>query len=157
MPGGFCSCRSRENADEPAAQCDTLRRMHRILILDGDEPRRAQLIEAIHRAAHTEVVLAQDEDELIAKLKVGIYAAVFADADLLSDRASPLIAATRAAISRPMVVIAAAAKVDDFDPDMVTLLVRKPYDVHTLTGILLSAIIPPLTSGEPKSDTTSVC
>jgi hypothetical protein len=40
-----------------------------------------------------------------------------------------------------MLVIASNQKAEDLDPDLVTLLVRKPYDVLTLTGVLLSAVM----------------
>lgn len=131
--------------------------MHRILILDRDQPSRAQLVEALHRTANTETVLVADDTQLIAMLKFGIWAAVFADADLLDSGAANLIAATRGAIVRPILVIASNERADDFDPDMVTLIIRKPYDVQTLTGILLSAIPARPPAADPKADTTTIC
>jgi DNA-binding response OmpR family regulator len=115
--------------------------MHRILILDSDHPVREQLTDALRRTANTEVAIASDTEELLAQVKHGAYAAVFVDGDLLDGVASRLIAAVRACTARPMLVIASNEKAEDLDPDLVTLLVRKPYDVLTVTGVLLSAVM----------------
>jgi hypothetical protein len=40
-----------------------------------------------------------------------------------------------------MLIIASNEKAEDLDPELVTLVVRKPYDVLTLTGVLLSSVI----------------
>jgi DNA-binding NtrC family response regulator len=131
--------------------------MNRVLILDSESPSRSQLVEAIQRRANTEVVLVANEDELTSRVKFGAYAAVFADSDLLDGRTSHLIAAVRSAIVRPMLVISSNEKAEDLDPDLVTLVVRKPYDVKTLTGILLSAIVQVPRVGDATTDTTAVC
>ncbi|HEX8407997.1 MAG TPA: hypothetical protein VF883_03975 [Thermoanaerobaculia bacterium] len=115
--------------------------MHRILILDFDHPVREQLTEALRRTANTEVAVAADADELMSKVKHGAYAAVFVDGDLLDEDASRLIAAVKSSVTRPMLVIASNDRTEDLDPNFVTLVVRKPYDVSTLTGVLLSAVI----------------
>jgi DNA-binding response OmpR family regulator len=115
--------------------------MHRILILDVDQPLREQLTDALRRAANTEVATAADADELVSKVKYGAYAAVFVDGDLLNGDASRLIAAVKSTVMRPMLIIASNEKAEDLDPNFVTLVVRKPYDVLTLTGVLLSAVI----------------
>jgi CheY-like chemotaxis protein len=115
--------------------------MHRILILDFDHPLRQQLTESLRRTANTEVAVASDAEELLSRVTSGAYAAVFADGDLLDGDASRLIAAVRSSVLRPMLIIASNAKAADLDPDFVTLVVRKPYDVVTLTGVLLSAVI----------------
>lgn len=127
--------------------------MHRILILDADQSLREQLTEALRRAANTEVALASDPHELVSKVKHGSYAAVFVDSDLLAGEASRLITAVRTCTVRPLLVIASNNKAEDLDPDLVTLLVRKPYDVLTLTGVLLSAVMqmPPDREGEAES------
>jgi DNA-binding response OmpR family regulator len=115
--------------------------MHRILILDSDQPLREQLTVALSRAANTEVVVASDETELMLNVKYGRYAAVFADADLLDGDPSSVVEAVRSAVVRPMLIVASNERAEDLDPDLVTLVVRKPYDVQTVTGILLSAVI----------------
>jgi hypothetical protein len=91
------------------------------------------------------VAIASDAEELLSKVKLDAYAAVFLDGDLLDGEASRLITAVRACTAPPMLVIASNEKAEDLDPDLVTLLVRKPYDVLTLTGVLLSAVmqVPP--------------
>lgn len=114
--------------------------MHRVLLLDSEHPQRAQLTEAIARTTHAEVVLAADEEELVSQVTAGVWAAVFADAELLPSGAAPLVAAVRSTASQPMLIIASNHKADDLDPDLVTLVVSKPYDVLALTGILLAAI-----------------
>jgi CheY-like chemotaxis protein len=116
--------------------------MYRILLLDSDHPLRAQLIESVERTAGAQVVVADDEEELLGKLKSTSYAAVFADEELLPEGASRVTAAVRASGIRPMFIIASERKVEDLDADLVTLVVRKPYDVPVLTGILLAAVIP---------------
>ena len=116
--------------------------MHRILILDVDQPLREQLTDALRRTANTEVAVAADAEELVSKMKHGAYAAVFVDGDLLlAGDARRLIAEVKSSAIRPMLIIASNEKAEDLDPDFVTLVVRKPYDVLTLTGVLLSAVI----------------
>jgi len=131
--------------------------MHRVLILAPDDPLRSQLVEAVLRTANTEAHLVSSGVEMLGKVKFGLYAAVFADADLLDGGARSLVDAVRSAIVRPMIVIASNEKSEDLDPDWVTLVVRKPYDVLTVTGILLSAVlqVPPAIGG--VADTTSAC
>ena len=130
--------------------------MHRILILDSDTPLRARLVESVERTTHTEVVLAPDEDHLVAGAKFGGYAAIFANAELLGQGASRLVDAVRSAVVRPMLVIAANEKSEDLDPELVTLIVHKPYDVATLTGILLSAVQQVPGGAQPRNDSTSL-
>jgi hypothetical protein len=141
---------------EAAAPQRAFSTMHRILILDSDTAFRTHLVESLQRTAHADVVLAPDEDHLVARVKVGGYAAVFANAELLAEGASRLIDAVRSAIVRPMLVIASNEKSEDLDPELVTLLVRKPYDVATLTGILLSAVQQVPDSGQTRPDSPSI-
>lgn len=131
--------------------------MHRILVLDSDHPLRAELLESVLRTANTEVVIVANEEELIAKLRYGAFAAVFADAGLLTAGATRLLDAVRSAIVRPMVVIAADARASELDPDLITLIVRKPYDVKMLTGVLLSAVLEMPNVPLSQSDTSAVC
>lgn len=132
----------------------TLPPMHRILILDGS-PLRALLVENLLRSGRAEVVVAEDEKDLVSRVKFGSNAAVFADSALLSNDGGPLVDAVRSASDRPMLVIASNTRVGDLDPDVVTLVVRKPWDVQTLTGILLSAITQLPGNGNGPHDTTS--
>lgn len=126
--------------------------MHRILLLDSEHPERAQLTEAIARFAHAEVVLAADEEELVSQVPLGAWAAVFADEELLPTGVSRVVAALRTSPARPMLIIASNQKSADLDPDMVTLVVRKPYDVPILTGILLAAVPPTDAGSMPHED-----
>ena len=114
--------------------------MRRILVFDSDHPARSALMDVLQRHAETDVVLAGSTEELVAKLTSDAYAAVFVDGDLLGDSA-PLIAAVRSAPVRPMLIIASNDRAEDLDPDFVSLVVHKPYDVLTLTGILLAAVM----------------
>ena len=131
--------------------------MARILILDSAGTLRSQLVEAIERSPNTEAVIVATDDELFSRVKFGIYAAVFADAELLTHGAAPLIAAVRSAISRPMLVLASNERPEDLDPELVTLVVRKPYDVAVLTGILLSAVAEVPLEARRVPDTTAIC
>ncbi len=115
--------------------------MHRILILDSDHPLREQLTEALRRTATAEVAVASDTEELLSNVNDGACAAVFVDGDLLDGGTSRLITAVRACTVRPMLVIASNEKAENLDPDLVTLLVRKPYDVLTLTAVLSAAVM----------------
>ena len=132
--------------------------MRRILLLDNDQPSRTAVVEKLRRAANTEAIVVKDTEELISHIRHGIYAAVFADADLLGDQIPPLIDAVRSAIARPMLIVASNQIHHDLDGDLVTLVVRKPYDVEILTGILLSAVLemPPPNTGasDPRLRTT---
>jgi CheY-like chemotaxis protein len=133
--------RTRRCAAELVIGSARLKIMNRILILDVDQPLRDELTDALRRTAQTEVAVAADAEELVSKVKYGAYAAVFVDRDRLDGDASRLIAAVKSSVTRPMLVVAANEKAEDLDPDFVTLVVRKPYDVLTLTGVLLSAVI----------------
>ena len=132
--------------------------MGRILILDGDHADRAQLVERLQRASNADPVIVGSDAELISRVQYGIYAAVFADADLLSENLPLLVNAVQSAIARPMLIIASNERHRDLDGDLVTLIVRKPYDVGMVTGILLSAVLrtPGLKAGEedPEIRTT---
>ena len=115
--------------------------MGRILILDGDHDHRAQLVETLQRTASTDAVVVESDAELISRVQYGIYSAVFADAELLKENLPRLVDAVRSAIARPMLIVASNETHRDLDADLVTLIVRKPYDVGMVTGILLSAIL----------------
>jgi hypothetical protein len=115
--------------------------MRRILILDRDHASRTQLIEGLQRATDAEIVVVDSDAELISRIYYGIYAAVFADDDLMSGRINDLVDAVRSAIARPMLIVASNETHRDLDADLVTLIVRKPYDVSMVTGILLSAVL----------------
>lgn len=131
--------------------------MHRVLVLDSDHPLRSELFESLRRIVNTELVVAADEDDLVTHVRYGAYAAVFADADLLTAGASRLLEAVRSAIVRPMVILAADAPASELDPDLITLVVRKPYDVKMLTGVLLSAILEFPLRSDDAADTSAVC
>jgi DNA-binding NtrC family response regulator len=122
-------------------EAPTLKVMHRILILDSDHPLRDQLTDVLGRTVNTEVAVASDVEDLLSKVKHEAFAALFVDGDLLAGDSSRLIGAVRACTVRPMLVIASNQKTEDLDPDLVTLVVRKPYDLLMLTGVLLSALI----------------
>jgi len=129
--------------------------MRRILILDRNHAQRAQLIEALQRAANVETVVVETDVELISRIYYGIYAAVFADDELLHDRIGEVVDAVRSAIARPMLIVASNETHRDLDADLVTLVIRKPYDVSMVTGILLSAVFGmPGPSGAAEGDTT---
>ncbi|HEV8435159.1 MAG TPA: hypothetical protein VGR95_17245 [Thermoanaerobaculia bacterium] len=129
--------------------------MRRILILDRNHALRAQMIDALQRAANVEVVVVDTDVELISRIYYGIYAAVFADDDLLNDRIDEVVEAVRSAIARPMLIVASNETHRDLDADLVTLIVRKPYDVPMVTGILLSAVLGvPGGSGAAEGDST---
>jgi hypothetical protein len=127
-----------------------------ILILDRDHERRAQLIEALQRAANVDLTIAGSEVELISSLRYGIYAAVFADDELLNDRIHDVVDAVRSAIVRPMLIVASNETHRDLDGDLVTLIVRKPYEVSMVTGILLASVlgIPEASGGAAEGDAT---
>ena len=135
----------------------TLGVVHRILILDSETAVRSELIESVLSATNTEAVLVASEDELLSRIKFGLFAAVFADIDLLSEDGHRLIGAVRSARPRPMLVIGSDSRIEDLDPDVVTLVLRKPYDVKILTGVLLSAIIQAPSGVDGDTDWTSVC
>jgi DNA-binding NtrC family response regulator len=123
----------------------------RILLLDNDQPARAAVVDTLRRAANTEAIVVDDAAQLISNVRFGIYAAVFADADLVGDQMLALIDAVRSAGARPMLIVASNEVHHDFDGELVTLIVRKPYDVEMVTGVLLSAVleIPPPDGGSP--------
>lgn len=115
--------------------------MARILILDTDHPHRAKLIDGLRRASHADAVVVASDAELISRVQYGIYDAVFADAELLKENLTLLVEAVRSAITRPMLILASNGTHRELDGDLVSLIVRKPYDVGMVTGILLSAIL----------------
>ena len=131
-----------------------MRQMRRILLLDGNQAQRAQVVDTLRRAVNTEAIVVDTPAALISHVQSGIYAAVFADADLLGDQIPALINAVRSAIVRPMLIVASDDIHRELDADLVTLVVRKSYDVEILTGILLSAVlempIPNTAEGDPR-------
>ena len=133
--------------------------MRRILLLDNDQPSRAEVVDKLRRAANTEAIVVDDAVQLISHVRYGIYAAVFADADLVGDHIPALIDAVRSAIARPMLVVASNHVHHELDGDLVTLIVRKPYDIEIVTGVLLSAVLaatpPPNASGDLQKPTTT--
>jgi len=129
--------------------------MRRILILDRNHEQRAQLIDALQRAANVETVIVDTDVKLISRIYYGIYAAVFADDELLNDKIGEVVNAVRSAIARPMLIVASNDTHRDLEADLVTLVIRKPYDVSMVTGILLSAVFGmPGPSGAAEGDTT---
>jgi DNA-binding response OmpR family regulator len=130
--------------------------MRRIIILDADHVMRSALVERVLRTANTEARVVADETELVSEVQSGLYSAVFADADLLDMGAPRLIDAVRSAPVRPMLVVASNARVEELDPDLVTLVVRKPYDVLTVTGVLLSAALEVTPAPPPDTDAPTV-
>jgi hypothetical protein len=114
--------------------------VRRILILDRNHALRAQLIDSLQRAANVEIVVVDTGVELVSRIYYGIYAAVFADDELLNDKIDEVVDAVRSAIARPMLIVASNDTHRDLDADLVTLVIRKPYDVSMVTGILLSAV-----------------
>lgn|GEM_PF-6063550 len=128
--------------------------MRRILILDRNHALRAQLIDSLQRA-NVEIVVVDTDVELISRIYYGIYAAVFIDDELLNERIGEVVDAVRSAIARPMLIVASNETHRDLDADLVTLVIRKPYDVSMVTGILLSAVFGmPGPSGAAEGDTT---
>jgi DNA-binding NtrC family response regulator len=123
--------------------------MHRILLLDADHSQRTALADNLRRTADTEIVLADDAATVVAKVTEDSFAAVFADAELLGDEVAMVIASIARTATRPLLVIASSVQQETLDPDFVSLVVRKPYDVRMVTGILLSAVLqpPPLAGG----------
>jgi hypothetical protein len=115
--------------------------MGRILILDRDHTDRAQLVDGLQRLSSADAVVVSSDAELISHVQYGIYDAVFADAELLEGNLPLLVDAVRSAIARPMLIVASNETHRDLDGDLVTLIVRKPYDVGMVTGMLLSAIL----------------
>ena len=113
----------------------------RILILEGDHEHRQRLVDDVRRTSNADAVVVVNGAELISRVQYGIYDAVFADADLMIDDLPSLVSAVRSAIARPMLILASSEPHRDLDGDLVTLIVRKPYDVAMVTGILLSAIL----------------
>ena len=116
------------------------RSMERILILDDDHPPRAKLIDELRRVSNADAVIAASGAELILHVRYGGYAAVFVDADLLAENLPLLVDAVQHAVARPMLIVASNQTHRELDGDLVTLIVRKPYDVGMVTGILISAL-----------------
>jgi CheY-like chemotaxis protein len=123
--------------------------MQRIVVLDSDHPHRAALSETLG-AAGVQVTLADGVDGVLAMVAKDDLAAIFADDELLGDGAARVIGAIRAARTRPLLILASHRRADELDPDFVTLVVRKPYDVAMVVGVLLTAVLPPLPpAGDP--------
>jgi DNA-binding NtrC family response regulator len=121
--------------------------MRRILLLDADHSQRTALADSLRRTADTEIVLADDAATVVAKVTEDSFAAVFADADLLGEEVAMVIASIARTTVRPLLVVASNVQQETLDPDFVSLVVRKPYDVRMVTGILLSAVLQPPLGG----------
>ena len=113
--------------------------MRKILILDEDTPFREALVAQLHERARADVVLAADAAEVVAKIKNDDWAAVLVDTSLV-DELPRVLAAVNGASWRPLVLLVTEDPNDDLDPELISLVVRKPYEVSMVTGILLAAV-----------------
>ena len=115
--------------------------MHRVLLLDADHPGRTLLVDSIQHTANASCVVAAGPADVVAQLGAHAFAAVFIDAALLGNATQAVLTAIHSAAHRPLVVFASNDDPAALDPELISLIVRKPYDVPTVTGILLSAIL----------------
>jgi DNA-binding NarL/FixJ family response regulator len=114
--------------------------VRKILILDEHTPGRDALVAHLRELASAEIVLAADAANAIAQLRSDDWAAVLVESSLIAIEFPSLLAALRAAAWRPLVVLVTDEPDRDLDPDLISLIVREPYDVPMVTGVLLAAI-----------------
>lgn len=113
--------------------------MRKILILDEDTPFREALVAQIRETARAEVVLATDDAELVTKIQNDDWAAVLVDTSLVGELPR-VLGAVNGASWRPLVLLVTQHPNDDLDPELISLVIRKPYEVGMVTGILLAAV-----------------
>lgn len=114
--------------------------MRKIVILDEDTPFRQALVTQLRQTAHPTIVLASDAADLVGKIHEDHCAAILVDTALLADQLPHVLAAVRTAPWRPLVLLVTSDPEQDLDPELVSLIIRKPYEVGMVTGILLAAI-----------------
>jgi DNA-binding NtrC family response regulator len=128
--------------------------VRKILILDEDTSSREALVAQLRQTANADVVLVSDAADAVARLLEDGYAAILIDTALTADGLPCVLAAVRRASWRPLVVLVTEHPQQELDPDLISLVVRKPYEVPMVTGILLAAItdIPQATGSDSRPD-----
>ena len=114
--------------------------VRKILILDEDTPFREALVAQLRQMTNAEIVLASDAAEVVAAIREDYCAAVLVDISLIDAELPRVLAAVRNAAWRPLVLLVTKTPAEDLDPELISLVVRKPYEVPMVTGILLAAI-----------------
>jgi hypothetical protein len=115
--------------------------MRKVLIFDEDYPLREALIETLRRTANVEVVVASDLMDLVAKIREDFFASVLVDTLIVGHELPRVLAAVGLATVRPLLLLVTNDRQQDLDPDLISLVVRRPYDVAMVTGILLAAVM----------------
>ena len=114
--------------------------MRKILIFDQDTPIREALVAQLRHMASAEIVLASDAGDVVERLQSDYWAALLVDTSLLDGELPRVLAAARTAAWRPLVLLVANDTRSDLDPDLISLVVRRPYEVPMVAGVLLAAI-----------------
>ena len=114
--------------------------MRKILSLEEDTPFRDELGTQLRQLADAELVIASDTADAVARIQDDYWAAVIVDTSLVADDLPHVLAAVRRASLRPVVLLVTKDPKPDLDPDLVSLVIRKPYEVGMVVGILLAAV-----------------
>lgn len=124
--------------------------MRKILILDEDYPTREALVAQLRRTTDAEIVLASSAADVVSRIREDDCSAVLVDTSLVDGDLPRVLAAVRLASWRPLVLLVTKDPHQDLDPDLISLVVRKPYEVPLVTGILLAAVtdMPNRTDGD---------
>lgn len=114
--------------------------MRKILILDEDNPSREALVAQLRRTTDAEILLVSTAADVVARIREDYCSAVLVDTSLIDGDLPRVLAAVRLASWRPLVLLVTRDPQQDLDPDLISLVVRKPYEVPLVTGILLAAL-----------------
>jgi DNA-binding response OmpR family regulator len=90
------------------------------------------------RRAGVDVDYASDLSAASAHLNGQRYAAVLIDANSTSCSSDALGTLVPQSETRPVVVLASSDSTTSYDPGLVSLIIRKPYDVQMVIGVLLA-------------------
>jgi DNA-binding response OmpR family regulator len=112
--------------------------MCRILIAE-DDPAVRKLIELIARRHGHQAETAADGEEAIRKLRSRTYGVLVLDLMMPRVNGYDVIDFLRGLERRPAVIVVTAMESSrhlQFDPDIVTVLIRKPFDIELLGAVI---------------------
>ena len=118
---------------------------YRALVVE-DDPAIRRLVEKLLQRRGITIDTAHDGKEAIAKIAAGDYSIVILDLMLPEANGYEVIAYIKAqGIRAPVAVVSAVSQqaLANLDPDVVKLVISKPFDVHDFTQRVAELCTPP--------------
>lgn len=112
--------------------------LEKVLVVDDDKALRG-LLALVGRRASFEVDLAGDGVQAMQAMESTEYLVVILDLQMPNMNGFDVIQKLRARERRPSIIVLTAmpsSALIELDPNVVQAIIRKPFDVNLLTGIL---------------------